>query len=138
MRPTLPLLLLLSAAPALPAGAEPPRYLDLVNQAAGSVVSLEAAAHGQPTYVPVLLDGALRGGGTSQTVTLRGNGCRQDLRFGFADGRVLRYEDVDVCRYGKLRIRALPRATEAREYVVRVGQPPVDAQLASEAATTGP
>lgn len=112
--------MLLAATAAFPAHAQgAPRYLDLVNHAHDSVVSLQVAAHGQANYAPVMLDGALRGGGDSQTIALRGDVCRYDLRFDFADGRALRYEDVDVCRYGKLRIRAFPPGVQDREYVVR-------------------
>ncbi|HYG08323.1 MAG TPA: hypothetical protein VD865_18185 [Stenotrophomonas sp.] len=112
--------MLLSTVVTLPALAQgAPRYLDLVNHAHNSVVSLQVAAHGQVNYAPVSLDGALRGGGDSQTIALRGEACRYDLRFDFADGRALRYEDVDVCRYGKLRIRPFPPGVQDREYVVR-------------------
>jgi len=100
--------------------AEPPRYLELVNHAQQSLVSLQVAAHGEAAYSPLLLEGPLRGGGESQIVPLQTQACRCDLRFGFADGRVMRYENVNVCRYGKVRIRPLGAGTEDTEYVVRM------------------
>lgn len=114
--------LLVSAAAS---GAQPaPRYLQLVNHAFDSVVTVQAAPHGQPGFQAVLLDGPLRGGGDGQTVTLAGGTCEYDLRFGFSDGRALRYEGVDLCRYGLLRIRPLPRGTGAAgDYVVSWSSP---------------
>jgi len=100
------------------APSPPPRYLQLVNQAFDSVVTVQAAAQGQPGYATVALQEPLRGGGDSQTVALAGGGCRYDLRFAFADGRVLRYDGVDTCRYGVVRIRPLPRGAAAGEFVV--------------------
>lgn len=114
----LPLSLLSLAAAATPAQTSPPRYLQLVNQAFDSVVSVQAAVHGQPGYEGLALPQALRGGGDSQTVALAGGTCRYDLRFAFADGRVLRYDGVDACRYGVVQIRPLPRGAAAGEFVV--------------------
>ncbi|HEY0332950.1 MAG TPA: hypothetical protein VGC74_04450 [Stenotrophomonas sp.] len=100
-------------------GAEPaPRYLPLINHAFDSVVRLQAAPEGAPLQ-SVALDRTLRGGGESQIVTLAGGACRYDLRFEFSDGRTLRYDSVDLCRYGQVRIRPLPRAAAgSRDYVV--------------------
>lgn len=115
----LSLMLPLSLATAVAyAQSAPPRYLELVNQAFDSVVSVQVAEHGQSGYQTVALQDALRGGGDNQTVALTGGECRYDLRFAFADGRVLRYDGVDVCRYGVVRIRPLPRGAAAGEFVV--------------------
>lgn len=111
------LFLVMPASPAF--SAQAPRYVWLVNRANHSVVSLQFAVPGQRDYTEVMLEKPLRGGGESETVALRGAGCRYDLRFGFADGRSLRYEDVDVCRYGKISIRPLPRGAAGQDYVVR-------------------
>lgn len=119
MRLSLVMLSWLFAA-AFQAQAETPRYLELVNHAQQSMVSLQVAVHGDADYAPLLLEGPLRGGGESETVALQAQGCRYDLRFGFADGRVMRYENVDVCRYGKLRIRPLGTDAKATEFVVRM------------------
>ena len=119
MRLSLVMLSLLLAS-AFQAQAETPRYLELVNHAQQSMVTLQVAAHGEAAYSPLLLEGPLRGGGESQTVALQAQGCRYDLRFGFADGRVMRYENVDVCRYGTVRIRPLGAGAEGTEYVVRM------------------
>ena len=121
MRPAafpLSCVLLLAPIAAVAAGA-PPRYLQLVNHAFDSVVTVQAAPHGQPGLQSIALERPLRGGGDGQTVTLAGGACAYDLRFGFADGRALRYEGVDLCRYGQLRIRPLPRQSGTTgDYVV--------------------
>lgn len=120
MRPSALLLFLLLLA-AGRADAAPPRYVQLVNHASCSVVALQVAARDEAAFRDIALDGKLQGGGDSQTVAVPREGCRYDLRFGFADGRVLRYEDVDLCRHGKVAIRGLPRGGTAREYVVKAG-----------------
>jgi len=117
--PALSSSLLLATLLAFGAHAQAPRYVSLVNHANHSVVSLDVTAQGEGDYRGVPLDEPLRGGGESLTVALHGQGCRYDLRFGFADGRTLRYEDVDVCRYGKVSIRPLPRGAAGQTYVVR-------------------
>ncbi len=132
------LLLVIPATATFSAHAQSPRYLSLVNRANHSVVSLQFAAHGQSDFTEVMLDAPLRGGGESETIGLRGAGCRYDLRFGFADGRSLRYEDVDVCRYGKVSIRPLPRGSAGQAYVVRNAAPRAyaDANAASAPVVT--
>ncbi|HVJ37782.1 MAG TPA: hypothetical protein VM687_08265 [Stenotrophomonas sp.] len=133
------LLLVIPVSAVFAADAQTPRYIALVNRANHSVVSLQFAAHGQGDYTDVMLDAPLRGGGESETVALRGASCRLDLRFGFADGRALRYEDVDVCRYGKVAIRPLPRGSNGQEYVVRSTAPAVYAEAeAGNAPATRP
>ncbi len=102
------------------AHAGTPRYLQVVNHAGDSIVSMQVAPHASTEFTDVALAGRLQGGGDSQTVALQRQGCRHDLRFGFADGRTLRYEDVDLCRYGKVGVRALPRGGAPTDaYVVR-------------------
>lgn len=83
-------------------------YLHLVNRAHDSVVSLAVAEAGSATFRGVPVD-PLRGGGDAATVGIAGAGCDYDLRFAFQDGRTLVYRDVDICRYGPLRIQPLPR-----------------------------
>jgi len=128
MRLSLSVVLFAALAPV--AQAQPPRYVDLVNQGGDSVVSLQVAPHAAAAFDEVVLDGPLRGGGDSQTIAVAREGCRYDLRFGYADGRTLRYEDVDLCRYGKVSVRPLPRAAREREFVV-VWAAPAGDQAAS-------
>ncbi len=120
MRPTL-FPLCLSCLLPMAALAAPPRYVQLVNHAADSIVAMQAAPHASASFVEVPLDGRLQGGGDSQTIALQRQGCRYDLRFGFADGRTLRYEDVDLCRHGKVGVRALPADAKGDAFVVRWG-----------------
>lgn len=125
--PSLLCLLLLPAA----AQAGAPRYVQLVNHADDSIVSMQAAPHASASFAEVALAGRLQGGGESQTVAVQRQGCRYDLRFAFADGRTLRYEDVDLCRYGKVSVRALPRSGAAGgDYVVRWRAAEPDAPVA--------
>lgn len=118
MRPSL-FPLCLSCLLPMAAMAAPPRYVQLVNHADDSIVSMQVAPHASTSFTEVPLEERLHGGGESQTVALRREGCRYDLRFGFADGRTLRYEDVDLCRYGKVGVRALPRDAAGDAFVVR-------------------
>jgi len=114
------------------AEAAPTRYLQLVNHAQASIVTVQVAAHGTAAFREMALETPLRGGGESQRVALRRVGCRYDLRFVFADGRTLRYEDVDLCRHGEVAVRALPRGTGEGDYRVELGR--TGATLAERAA----
>ncbi|MCC4596033.1 hypothetical protein NRY95_15995 [Xanthomonas campestris pv. phormiicola] len=98
-------------------------YVMLVNRAHDSVTAFAVADAGSGTFREVPLD-ALRGGGDSATVGVRGVGCRYDLRFAFDDGRSLVYQDLDVCRYGLVRIRPLPRkqADASTRFVVSMAR----------------
>lgn len=118
MRLDLSLLCLSCLLPTV-AMAAPPRYVQLVNHADDSIVSMRVAPHASGAFADVPLAQRLQGGGDSQTVAVQRQGCRYDLRFAFADGRSLRYEDVDLCRYGKVGVRALPRGGAGDAFVVR-------------------
>jgi len=100
--------LLTAAATAHAQDASRTHYVMLVNRAHDSVTALAVADPGSSTFRDVALD-PLRGGGDSATVGVHGAGCRYDLRFAFDDGRTLVYKDLDVCHYGLVRIRPLPR-----------------------------
>lgn len=108
---TAAVLLLLSVASALPAGAaSPTRYLTVVNRSHDSVTALSIAPSGSSDAVlPLQLSKALRGGGGSTTVEIAAQDCRQDVRVLFRDGRTQMYRDVDVCRQRALRLQPLPR-----------------------------
>ncbi|WP_369976450.1 hypothetical protein [Xanthomonas bundabergensis] len=98
-------------------------YVMLVNRAHDSVTALTVADTGSGSFREVPLD-PLRGGGDSATVGVHGEGCRYDLRFAFDDGRSLVYQDLDVCRYGLVRIRPLPReqVDASRQFTVSMAR----------------
>ncbi|UYB51295.1 hypothetical protein OCJ37_15030 [Xanthomonas sp. AM6] len=100
--------LLAAAATAQAQDAGRKHYLTVVNRAHDSVTAVAVADTGSAVFRDVALD-PLRGGGDSATVGVQGAGCRYDVRFAFEDGRTLVYQDLDVCRYGLVRIRPLPR-----------------------------
>ena len=119
MRPTrfaLPAAFLLATA--VHAHAGDTRYVDLVNRAHDSVTSLSVAPAGSDAFEDIPLE-LLKGGGDSATVSVDAEGCRYDFRFHFSNGRTMVYENVDVCRYGKMYIRPLPTGGSEHPYVVR-------------------
>ncbi|WIH05891.1 hypothetical protein KHF85_05355 [Xanthomonas translucens pv. graminis] len=100
--------LLAATATAHAQDASRTHYVMLVNRAHDSVTKLSVADPGSGAFRDVAVD-RLRGGGDSATVGIHGAGCRYDMRFAFDDGRTLVYQDLDVCHYGLVRIRPLPR-----------------------------
>jgi len=108
MRPmrTAAFAILLAAATHANAERAPTRYFDLVNTAHDSVTSLAVAPAGSDAFREIELGAPLRGGLTSATVEIPGDGCLRDFRLVFRDGRTLVYPDVDVCRYRSLRLTA--------------------------------
>jgi hypothetical protein len=92
------------------------RYLVLINRAHDSVTSLAVAAAGSDVFRETPLGAPLRGGGVSTTVGVKvgaeDESCLYDLRFTFRNGRTLIYQDVDICRYRRLRIQPPPRRDE--------------------------
>jgi len=113
MRPILPAVLatLLFANAAYAGAGKDLRYLDLINRAHDSVMSLEVAPAGSGDFQQKPLGVPLRGGGDSTTIEIAGESCLYDLRFKFRNGKTLIYKDVDVCSGGRLAIRPLPRDT---------------------------
>ena len=97
------------------------RYLDLINRAHDSVISLEVAPAGSDAFQEKPLGAPLRGGGDSTTIEIAGGSCLYDIRFQFRNGRTLVYKDVDICSGGKLAIRPLPLDTSR---LVRSERPP--------------
>lgn len=82
------------------------RYLELINHTHDSVTSLSIADPGSDAFREMTLGPPLSGGGGSTMVEVDGeNGCRYDLRFTFRNGRALIYQNVDVCRYHRVRIQ---------------------------------
>lgn len=82
--------------------AEATHYLDLVNTAQDSITALAVAPSSSDRFVAVDV-GVLHGGGDATTIaiatTAGREGCLQDLRIGFANGRVLLQRNFDVCRF---------------------------------------
>lgn len=116
IRFAIPAVFLLAAAAHANAGDT--RYVDLVNRAHDSVTSLSVAPAGSDAFKEIPLE-LLKGGGDSATVGVDAEGCRYDFRFRFHNGKTMVYENVDVCRYGKMYIRPLPTADSPHPYVVR-------------------
>lgn len=86
------------------------QYLELVNRANESMTSFAIAPVGSDAFREVPLGSALRGGGDSATLEVAADGCVQDLRFGFRDGRTLVYQGVDICRHSRVHVQRLPHA----------------------------
>ena len=86
---------------------KPTRYLELVNRAPDSVMSLAAAPAGEDAFLAIPLAEPLRGG-EATTVGIAEGGCRYDVRVAFRTGRTLVYRDVDVCRRGGIYIDQPP------------------------------
>jgi hypothetical protein len=100
-------LALLSLVDMAHAHAEPSiRYLELINRAHNSIVSLAIAAEGSDAFRDLPIDTPLQGGGNATTLAVAGEACRYDIRVSFRDGRSLLYKGFDVCRYRSLRVRA--------------------------------
>ena len=100
-------LVLLPLAGIAHAYAEPAtRYLELVNRAHDSIVSLAIADEGSEAFRDLPIEAPLRGGGNATTLAISGEVCRYDIRVSFRGGRSLLYKGVDVCRYRALRVRA--------------------------------
>lgn len=116
MRLTRPAVLatLLFATAAHAGAGKNTRYLDLINRAHDSVISLEVAPAGSDAFQEKPLGAPLRGGGDSTTIEIAGESCLYDVRFKFRNGRTLVYKDVDICGGGKLAIRPLPTSDATR------------------------
>lgn len=100
-------LVLLPLAGIAHAYAEPAtRYLELINRANDSIVSLAIAAEGSDAFRDLPMDAPLQGGGNATTLAISGEVCRYDIRISFRDGGSLLYKGVDVCRYRGLRVRS--------------------------------
>lgn len=107
IRPTVLALAALAAAFAAQAHA---RYFELINRGGDSIVAVAVSKAGAAAFADKPIGAPLRGGGASATIELGGPDCRYDLRFSLADGRVLEYADIDVCRHRGLRVAAPPAA----------------------------
>ncbi|WP_368565679.1 hypothetical protein [Pseudoxanthomonas sp. UTMC 1351] len=90
------------------------RYVELINRAHDSVISLSIATAGSDSFQDKPLGAALRGGGDSATIEIASDNCLHDFRFGFRNGQTVIYEGVDVCRGNRLRIAPLPAIAKHR------------------------
>ena len=86
------------------------RYFELSNRGGDSIVAVAASPAGAAAFVDKPIGASLPGGGAATTIQLAGPDCRYDLRFSLADGRVLEYAAIDVCRHRGLRVAAPRRA----------------------------
>jgi hypothetical protein len=87
-------------ATAIPASAGTVYFLDLVNNAASSVVAFDVARPGSERYHSVLYpEQTLPGGGKPASVAIRlgEDGCLRDLRIRFADNHVVTHRGFDIC-----------------------------------------
>jgi hypothetical protein len=82
----------------------PMRYLELVNRAHDSIVSLSVAKAGSDEFRELPFDAPLGGGGGATTLAVAGEDCRYDIRVSFSDGRTQVYRGLDLCRHRGLRI----------------------------------
>ena len=104
------------AGSALAHGKLPIRYLELVNRAHDSIVSLSIAAAGSDEFRELPMGAPLGGGGRAATFAVAARDCRYDVRASFSDGRAQIYRDLDLCRHRGLRIPPL-RTSAEREQV---------------------
>lgn len=111
------LALLSIAAPAH--AADGIRYLELVNRAHASIIAVAVAPAGSGRFQHKQID-ALAGGGGATTLSVADAGCRYDLQVGFRTGQSVTYQNVDVCRGGRLVISAMRK--DAR-YALKGAQP---------------
>lgn len=88
------------------------RYLEVVNRARDSIVSLSIAPAGSDAFQNKPIDAPLIGGGGATTIAIAGADCVYDLRFTFRDGRTAVYPRVDVCRDRSVRIRSVSQRME--------------------------
>lgn len=109
----------LSAASAAQAHA---RYFEIINRGGDSIVAVAASPAGDAAFADKPIGAPLQGGGATATIELAGYGCRYDLRFSLANGRVLEYADVEVCRHRGLRVAASPQRV-ARPATGLAGKP---------------
>ena len=89
-----------------PASASQTCYVDFINDAQDSVVSVEHADAGSAAWTSVELGGPLQGGYAGQaTVAFHvGQDALRDLLIEFADGKILEVTKFDVCRLHSLYI----------------------------------
>jgi hypothetical protein len=88
-------------------GKLPIRYLELVNRAHSSVVSLSVATAGSQEFRALPMGTPLGGGGEAATFSVAGEDCRYDIRASFSDGSAQVYRNLDLCRHRGLRIPPL-------------------------------
>ena len=112
-------ILFLAALPlagnAIAHGKLPIRYLELVNRAHDSVVSLSVATAGSQEFRELPMGAPVGGGGQAATFSVAGEDCRYDIRASFSDGRAQVYRDLDLCRHRGLRIPPLRMSADRKQ-----------------------
>jgi hypothetical protein len=112
-------ILFLAALPlagnAIAHGKLPIRYLELVNRAHDSVVSLSVATAGSQEFRELPMGAPVGGGGQAATFSVAGEDCRYDIRASFSDGRAQVYRDLDLCRHRGLRIPPLRMSPDRKQ-----------------------
>ncbi|QQP94961.1 hypothetical protein [Lysobacter enzymogenes] len=114
--------LLVAALSAAGAAQAQARYFEIINRGGDSIVAVAASPAGAAAFADKPIAAPLQGGGATATIELAGPGCRYDLRFSLANGRVLEYADVDACRHRGLRVAAAPQRA-ARPATGLAGRP---------------
>lgn len=97
-------MLALALAACATGGRAAPRYFKVVNAGHDSVMALAIAPAGSGAFREVEIGPPLRGGVNDLTFEVPPGVCRRDLRVNLRDGRTLLYPDLDLCRYGVLRL----------------------------------
>lgn len=102
-------------APGHVAPAPPPeqrrvrtRYLELVNQGDAGIAAVALAQSGSDDFQDKPFKGPLRQGGDARLFGHTGRGCDYAVRVTFDNGVSRVYDDVDLCRQGRLTITAPP------------------------------
>jgi hypothetical protein len=112
-------ILFLAALPlpdnAIAHGKLPVRYLELVNRAHDSIVSLSVAKAGSDEFRELSMGAPLGGGGGAATFSVAVEDCRYDIRASFSDGRAQVYRDLDLCRHRGLRIPPLRMSPDRKQ-----------------------
>jgi hypothetical protein len=103
------------AGSAIAHGKLPIRYLELVNRAHDSIVSLSVAAAGRDEFRELPMGAPLGGGGGAATFPVAGVDCLYDVRASFSDGRAQVYRNLDLCRHRGLRIPPLRTSADRKQ-----------------------
>jgi hypothetical protein len=111
-------ILFLAALPlsdnAIAHGQLPIRYLELVNRAHDSIISLSVATAGSDEFRELPMGAPLGGGGGAATFSVAGEDCRYDIRASFSDGSAQVYRNLDLCRHRGLRIPPLRMSADRK------------------------
>lgn len=116
-------MLVLAIAACATGGRGAPRHFKVVNAGHDSVIALAIAPAGSEAFGDVAIGPPLRGGVNDLTFDVPPGACRRDLRVRLRAGRVLRYPDLDLCRYGMLRLTPRDGLTSRQGGTPDTGKP---------------